>query len=236
MRYLHPVLMSEAFVASGIYTVIGLGETVVAEESWTFHEFPDGAWKIRVDHDRRMSGDASILIEAWRAPESAGAHIERFDISAFGPNDAPVQHVRSTYSVVGDSLEVGRTVDRGERVYESIALAGSYVLHPGGVLFSGLALAEQMDSTVPLPVLNANWLFERETGFQINELKWDVAADGDSSQTIDGMLRTGVKWFGSINDVTLNAVVDEHGILLAGQIGDEYISLNRYARRSVHNQ
>lgn len=236
MRYLHPVTMNEEFVASGVYMQRNVDGAPVAEESWTFHEFPDGAWMIRVDHDRRVSGGASVLIEAWRSPLSDGGCIERFDISAFGPIGASHHHVRATYSIVDDSMQIGRTLDRGERVYESLSLTEAYTLYPGGILFRGMAVAaiETGQPSRGGAIFAPEWQFDNKDAFLMQVQTWHAQSTGAGLQVVDGVKLAGVKWSvmteGS-GDELFSGLVDEFGILLAGNDDADTITLSRYARR-----
>ena len=138
MRYLHPVGISEKFVASGkyvMYTDDAPGATI---ETWSIHALPDGAQLIRVDIDYRKHGGRSFLIEAWVNPPDEDADmltgaaiassISRLDVSAFGKPGDKFQRGRATYLFDGDRVEIGRTLDKGERIYEEMPLLPDTVI------------------------------------------------------------------------------------------------------------
>jgi hypothetical protein len=121
MRYLHSVGIHERFVASGIYAGIREREPTGESIVWSIHELPDGAHFIRLDWQAAESQGWYQLMEAWRSPESEGGNIERLDVQAFAPHHT-ITHVRATYTLLDDGLEVGRTLDGGSRLQESLPL------------------------------------------------------------------------------------------------------------------
>ena len=153
MRYLHPVTMKETFIASGTYIHYKEDEPTGSSEQWSIHELPDGAQFLRVDDDWRELDGSSILIEGWRSPESEGSHLERVDVAAFAPKESEIKKVRATYTVMGELLEVGRTIDEADREHVSIELPFGYALAPESLLFAGyevshLALNPDKDTPV----------------------------------------------------------------------------------------
>lgn len=235
MRYLHPVSMNEIFIASGIYQHRQSDGALLVEESWTIHQFPDGAWMIRVDSDRRDNNGASVLIEAWRSPEPDGGKIERFDISAFGPPDAAVKHARCTYSVMDDSIEVGRSIGVAERNYETLSLPSEYALYPGGFFFKGIVLNTFVNQGYDtLPVLVADWQFLDEHAFALNKQIWRVERSNSDAEVVDQVTHYGEALTleeQNATDGSLSALVDSFGVLLRGEYDHSQVTLSRYARQ-----
>ncbi len=143
MRYLHVVGQHETFVASGVYIYYGEdGQPDGRTESWAIHELPDGAQLLRVDRDTRATGQGWLLLEAWRSPIGEGGRIERFDVHAYGPADAPVRTVKATYSLYNDYVEIGRTIDETPRQYTEVPLPGGCIAYPRTALFTGPLIAQ----------------------------------------------------------------------------------------------
>jgi hypothetical protein len=234
VRYLHPVSMSEVFVAGGVYHHEQPDGKLWVEESWTIHEFPDGAWMIRVDHDRRTSDGVSVLIEAWRSPIAEGAKIERFDISAFGTSQATVKHARCTYSLMDDSVEVGRSLDGADRQYETLLFQKNGALYPGGHLFMGLAyFALEEVSEGSYPFLMPDWHFHGDEAFSLYVSKWHIQRGATRTQIVDGVEHSGtqISFEHQKSDATMDCLIDAFGILLHGNNDKGVVSLSRYARR-----
>ena len=151
MRQLHAVSGHEQFVASGTYTHYRHNEPTGTVEYWSIHQLPDGGQIIRVDDDWREQDGSSVLIEAWRSPESL--RIERFDLHAFGGKEDEIDEVRASFQVFEDHLEVGRTVDKNEREQFELVLPEQYITAPESLIFGGfevVALAQFRGEAIPV--------------------------------------------------------------------------------------
>ena len=145
MRRLHRVAHHEKFVASGIYTRLDkqMRDTGTVEH-WSIHEQPDGAQLIRVDVDGRADKNSgrSILVEAWRSPQSDGGRIERFDMVGYGASKDSVQVIRASYQIEARGVYIGRTVNEQPRQQEHFPLPSEYIVEPNGTVFAGMGVAE----------------------------------------------------------------------------------------------
>ncbi len=162
MRQLHAVSRHEHFVASGTYTHYQYNEPTGTAEYWSIHELPDGGQIIRVDDDWREHDGSSVLIEAWRSPETR--QIERFDLQAFGGKRDTINEVRASFQVFKDHLEIGRSVDKNEREQFELVLPEQYITAPESLIFGGfevVALAQFRGD--PIPVISYLPTFLTET-------------------------------------------------------------------------
>lgn len=237
MRYLHPISMNETFIASGIFHHRRAGGVLLTEESWTIHEFPDGAWMIRVDYDQREQVGPSVLVEAWRSPEVEGARIERFDISAFGAPGDTIKQARCTYSLIEDSIEIGRSLNGEDRRYETLKLPAGYVLYPGGWLFMGFAIHQlQQDRRLVSPVLMPRWNFTGNDAFLLEVLDWQIQSGSDAVLPVDGVSRSGrqITLETPVNVAgTFTGMIDAYGVILQGDNSAGHVALSRYARQQT---
>ena len=140
MRYLHPVAVHEKFVASGLYRFYEEGVELKRTESFQIHEHQDGSQLIRVDEDARFLDGKSILLEAFQAENG---QIERFDIVYDNPKfENGIKSLRATYLVEGDMLQVGRSLNGGDREYSEIQLDENTVLDLPFCIFRGLTIKQ----------------------------------------------------------------------------------------------
>lgn len=134
MRYIHPVGIHEKFVASGEYDQ--------HRSQWSVHQFPDGAWMMRVDWDKRQIDGTSIIIEAWRSPIAEGGNIDRFDIWGFADKRYPIQQVKARYFVVESTLEISLQIDKQPQLTQSHRFTSDMRLLPDLPLFWGYMTAK----------------------------------------------------------------------------------------------
>lgn len=235
MRHIHPVGVSERFIASGAYKHYLDDTPTGTTETWQIHEQPDGAQMIRVDDDHRQRDGSSVLIEAWREPESNGGRIARVDLYAFGGPDAAIKELRANYIVDADQLEFGRTIDNGEREHLTLTLPTGYLVSPESLIFAGFEAAElaargQAGPVVGfLPTLNAAEAFvpvvySQSARFLRQETRRIAGRDYTA------------RMFEQVNPAdgaVTQLLLDDHDVLLAyhGPQGRHSAVLTEYARR-----
>lgn len=162
MRYLHPVQSHEKFVASGIYKFFKEGEELRKTEEWTIHAHPDGEHFIRVDADSRFEDGKSILLEALQNVEG---EIVRVDVNYHNPTfEGGIKTLRATFSVDGDTINVGYEMNGAERKYEEIPLPRFTLIDLPFSVFRGkiarlLALYGDKPTPVFVPMLEFSQLF-----------------------------------------------------------------------------
>lgn len=237
MRSLHPVGVTENFVASGVYTHMENGTAIGSQEHWSIHELPDGAWLIRVDDDWRERNGSSVLIEAWRSPEAAGGRIERFDIHAFGAKDDDIKEVRAKFTFIDDYLEVGRTVNNGERQQFELALPHPYVVAPESLIFGGFEaamlatnpeIAMSVVSYIPTFLTEAT-AFRPSVYEQAAQLIGENTVQIGKSQYETRIFAQGIK----PGAPTLKLWIDRYDVLIKyeNDDGSHSATLTQYARR-----
>lgn len=116
MRYIHPIGIHEKFVASGTYFHAD-GDKTITE--WSIHEFPDGAWMLRLDRDGRGADGMSMIAEVWRSPIAEGGKVARFDIWGFSDKQQAHQ-VKARYFVVDNALEMSVQIDDESQQIQSL--------------------------------------------------------------------------------------------------------------------
>lgn len=159
MRRLHAVTLNERFLASGIY------RSSAAVESWSLHTLPDGAQLIRVDRDGRAGDGRSLLIEAWRSPDS---HVERFDLHAYGRPDDVVQALRAHCTIFDDYAELGQAINGGERIDQEVPLPAGSLVNPGvRALLGHLAVKLVTKGSVPVLAVDVSYAGPSAMGAQL---------------------------------------------------------------------
>ncbi len=135
MRYLHPVQAHERFVASGCYRFSKSGETLAETESWTMHAHPDGERFVRVDVDARQEDGKSILAEALLDRDRACVRFDvRYENDKF---EGGIKKLRATYQRADGSLQIGYSVNEGERKYSELGLPDEALLDIPLLVFRG---------------------------------------------------------------------------------------------------
>lgn len=237
MRYIHPVGLNEAFVASGKYIHHQNGQPTGAFEEWAIHQLPDGARMIRVDMDARAIRGRGTLIEAWQNPDG---RVERVDINAFGQADDEITQVRATYNLYPDYAEIGRTLGEGPRRYDEIQLPADYVIYPGSMLFLGFAVVQTADLTMDDPkgatILTHDPQLKADTALQPETYTQTAVNLGEETVTIGN--KTFQAWHYERliphYDVLLPHLwVDKHGVLLRHDTPESssHVTITNYARR-----
>ena len=231
MRYLHPVGIHEAFVASGSYVKMR-DDTLISGwlEEWSIHQQPDKANLIRVDLSDRASR-LSMIIEAWVSPPQEGRRIERLDISAYGGPDSPVKYIRATYTFSDDTVAISSKRD-GDAHYREVALPATAVPYVETAFFTGWTAAKVTTHDTPTLVttIAADITTLGETPHMVT---WS------STTNIAASLQLGSRVYQArqINLIRAGTPlpslwIDEHGILLKQPLveDDAAIVLKDYAR------
>ena len=233
MRYLHAVAPHEQFVAQGTYRYHADDAPTGLLEYWTIHALPDGAWFMRVDKDGRDFDGRSELIEAWRSPDG---DIERFDVMAYGAAGDAVQKGRATYTVEDDALHIGRTINDGERVQETLALPADYVVQPGGYIFFGYVLPQLVERAPLAMILRYGVTDPPEHSFMAAQTHPTLTFYGEADVAVDGKDRTAKQYMagerGADGTNWHSYYVDGHGIFLRHESDEMQVQLERYAHTS----
>lgn len=173
MRTIHPVGVSERFIASGTYLRQRDDSTERGwSQIWAIHEQPDGAQKIRVDGDERESTGRSTLIEAWVSPPEEGGQIDRIDFNVFGGPQDTVKHVRATFSFFADHAEISRKFGAGEHTYEEVPLEPGMLRAASALPFIGLVVAQIVKQDAPAVVIANKTALDSEAALSANVEAW----------------------------------------------------------------
>ena len=120
MRYLHPVQAHEQFVAGGLYRFSKNDKALDKTEAWTIHRHADGERFIRIDMDARREEGKSILAEALQSHSGELARLDlRYENASF---EGGIRHLRASYQVVDERLQVGFNMNGAERQYIEVDL------------------------------------------------------------------------------------------------------------------
>ena len=135
MRYLHPIQAHERFLASGCYRFAKDGRMLAKTESWTTHGHPDGEKFVRVDMDARREEGKSILAEALL---DLGGALVRFDIRYENDQfEGGIKQLRATYHRTDERLQIGYSVNGGERKYIEVDLPADALIDLPLLVFRG---------------------------------------------------------------------------------------------------
>ena len=237
MRYIHPVGVSEKFVASGIYRYYKNDEPTGLVEEWTVHEQPDGAWFIRVDKDGRFFDGRSELIETYRNPNG---QIERFDITAYGGKDDAVKQFKGTYTIENGYLYIGRTLNNGERIQSEMMLPDQYIVNPGGYLFFGWAIPALVENAPLSVVMRYGFHDTPEESFVTGMVYPTLTFYQEGALTISGRTLPAACYIsgeskpeGAVN--YHRYWIGEHNIFFKHESDDLRVQLDRYAHRPEKN-
>ena len=138
MRYLHPVQAHARFLASGFYCFFRDGARLRKTESWAIHSHPDGDKFVRVDMDAREEEGKSILAEALL---NSSDSLVRFDIRYENARfEGGVQHLRATYQLADDGMQVGYSMNGDERKYIEISIPRGALIDIPLLVFRGRAI------------------------------------------------------------------------------------------------
>ena len=231
MRSLHPVGAHEKFIASGVYKHFERDKATGTLERWSIHELPDQSQIIRVDDDWREHDGSSVLIEAWRNPEGI---IERFDLHAFGGKQDEIKDVRATYSFSDGFLQLGRTVDKGERQQDEVKLPENYIVSPKSLIFSGLEVAQLATTPEAEQIIISYFptFLDADTAFKPVSYKQSVHYLGDEIilDLASKPHHTRLYEHRSVASAT-PVWLDRHGILIKFTSGLHSAYLSQYALR-----
>jgi hypothetical protein len=238
MRYLHPVGPHETFVASGVYALLRGDQPTGQTLTWSIHEQPDGAHFIRIDRFPNPVDDWSVILEVWRSPPGDGGRIERLDLKALAPRRA-IKQVRATYTLLDDHIEVGRTLNNGERLQESLALDGTAYLIPLPELLPGhvvTSAAEQDGQPVILAAPGIDF-DDEQSAFTLRVSPAGFRCVDEGAYVVAGRSYPARRYVwispAGATDPERELWVDEHGVLLADEAddGSRQLLLTQYVRR-----
>ena len=180
MRYLHPVQAHEQFVAGGLYRFSKNDQALDKTEAWTIHRHADGEQFIRSDMDARREEGKSILAEALQSRSGELARLDiRYENASF---EGGIQHLRASYQVVDQRLQVGFNMNGAERQYIEVDLPAGTRLDIPLLIFRGAtirALARNANEpqSIFVPMFEHAQLFPgtlQNTGAPIDEDGEDV--------------------------------------------------------------
>lgn len=225
MRTLHAVSMKERFVASGAYHFYKGDQARKGTEYWSIHEQGDGSLFIRIDLDlrEREYDPESWLVEVLLHAQTR--RVERFDLHLYNTQGVLKQNL----VFFEDYVQIGYSLNHGERQYQERPLPEHYALALGTNLLFGLAIAQiSRQIQVEVPTFFSFDVFDPEFEFEPCIVLSDK---GDDSLTIAGQTLACRKYqfdCGGQGYVWL----DEYGIMLQKDIPDRYrVMLSAYARR-----
>lgn len=230
MRYLHRIAAHEKFIASGIYQFYENGELTHLAESWSIHEYSGGARMIRIDQDARASGGADTLAEALIHPEG---RLERLNVRCWMIFPTPAfQTLQADYVFLENYIQIGRTVDGGEREYAEVEIPPDTLIRlPQFILFESwtLAAAAKKSAESTVDVFVPDYL---EGG---GRLKPDnlprIIEIAEEELEMGGLLRKTRRY--TTGGGSTHIWLDEHDIALKLSYGDgaSIQRLTRYAHR-----
>jgi protein involved in ribonucleotide reduction len=204
MRYLHVLQPHEVFVASGVYRYTRDGEALAVREQWTLHDLPGGAQFIRVDEDGREEDGLSILSEALIAPDGT---IERFNVKSSNPQDDAIQLLQADYSFNEEYVQIGRSIDGGEREYSEFERFPDSVIYIRQTVFMGHTIRQVLAHGGEQQVFSPQMLSTGDSYLR----KMRVESRGEEALTIGSRTYEAHK-YQLANDVFY--WLDEHDIVL----------------------
>ncbi len=230
MRYIHVVGLHEQFWAGGQYVHYTPDGSQTYSEQWTIHRLPDNAFLTRVDRDGRQHDGHSILLEAWRSPDTEGGEIVRFDIHAFSQIGKGIQQARATYQVIDEVLHIGLSLNDAPREYTEIPLENAF-LFPALSPFLGEYL-KALSAKGELEVLSPKLTFDGPLAFTVERYTDNASYLKQDSITCCGreINAAAYRWHDDI------AWVDETDTLLRLNTGITcHLELMDYARTGYHD-
>ncbi|PJF40855.1 MAG: hypothetical protein D6737_08185 [Chloroflexi bacterium] len=229
MRYIHRVALKEKFVASGLYTYYLDGQPTGAVEHWSIHEQTDSALFVRADYDARNVDGTSLLLQALVNPEHTTNAIERFDLYFY----TPTLEAKAYYSFFDNYVQVGRAINKGQRIQTEVAIDENVVVNPLSKALQNFVLWLAQKSGEAMPVLSPNLHVENAEQTLALEKQICSAAFVDSE-----MLQIGDKTYPTRryvleceNRSSANFWFDDDDILLRHECQNQSVSLSRYSRR-----
>lgn len=225
MRYLHAVSMKERFVASGMYHFFKGDQARKGVEYWSIHEQGDGSLFIRIDLDLR---EREYDPESWLAEvllQGQTGRVERFDLHLYNMQGVLKQNI----VFFEDYVQIGYSINDGERQYEERPLPQNYALALGTNLLFGLAVAQMSRQIqVEVPTFFSFDVFDPEFEF---EPCITLADEGEDRVMIGGHALACRKYQFDCGGRGY-AWLDEHDIMLKKEVPDRYqVVLGAYARR-----
>jgi hypothetical protein len=225
MRVLHPVMMHEKYLASGIYHYHRDGQALAGLEHWSIHELPDASWFVRIDYDWRLENGRSQLIEALVDSSEQGGRFQRVVAHLFQPGGVTTHE---TYDFHDTQVLIGLTDSEGQRMDVELPMTSGYVVLLMKTVLAGIAAAhwptEDMSERMAFggyrDVPAGPRIFGavcKTTGME------QILLSGKPVQTHKIQIR---------GEYEQTLWVDEYGIPLRRKIGDLTADLHDYAHRA----
>ena len=211
MRYLHPVQAHEEFVAGGVYHFSKDETRLDKTEAWTIHRHADGERFIRIDMDARREEGRSILAEALQDRAGGLARLDiRYENASF---DGGIRHLRASYQVVNDRMQVGFNMNGAERQYSEVDLPAGALVDIPLLVFRGAtirALARNSDESpsIFVPMFEHAQLFPGR--LQSNSAA--IAEDGGDVLRLGGRAVSATRY--RYRDRAAIYWIDEHGVII----------------------
>ncbi|MYD08433.1 MAG: hypothetical protein F4X02_00185 [Chloroflexi bacterium] len=211
MRYLHPVQGHEEFVASGVYRFSKDETPLDKTEAWTIHRHADGERFIRIDMDARREEGRSILAEALL---DRSGHLARFDIRYENESfDGGIRHLRASYQVADERLQVGFNFNGAERQYSEVDLPADALIDIPLLIFRGetiraLASDAAKAQSIFVPMFEHAQLFPG----RLQRTSESVAEDGDEVLRLGGRAVSATRF--RYRDRAALYWIDEHGVII----------------------
>ena len=146
------------------------------------------------------------------------------------------QRAQATYTVEGDELHFGRSIDGEERIQGAFALPEDYVMQPGGYIFFGYALPHLVERA-PLAMISRYSMMEPpENSFMAGKMYPTVTFYGEAEVTVEGKVRAARQYVagerGTDGTNWHSYYVDEKGVFLWHESDRAQVKLERYAHTS----
>src|SRR5688572_9147324 len=115
MRYLHPVAVSEKFIARGIYRFYNGDDLLPYSEAWTRHKVAGGGILTRID--RQMLGMTTLAeVLEDEVGQFERLHVREWNVSS----PLAYRTLRANYIFFKDYVQISRQFDEGEAQQDEI--------------------------------------------------------------------------------------------------------------------
>ncbi|GEM_PF-3406297 len=226
MRYLHPVAVSERFIAKGVYLDYEGDTLLPGRESWTRHALAGGGILTRIDSE----GIGSSVLAEILADETG--HVERLHVREWNTDAQSAYHtLRADYIFFPDYVQISRRKDDAETDHaETYFSPLTTIINLPFCLYVSVKFKRMADD------LNTNFSFLIPTWRGAKDDLVDIfenvpRPDGGPFADVSHLTPRYTKTPTIIYYATLGRYlgVDEHNIPLQCQDGDEITLLTEYA-------
>jgi hypothetical protein len=155
MRYLHPVAVSEKFIAKGVYRFYQ-GETLLPKtETWTRHRLAGGGILTRIDREGEFEG-LTTLIEVLT---DESGQVERLNVREWNKSpQADYQTLRADYVFFADYIQASRRINDLDTEHEEFRLSADTIIDIPIIVFAGLKWKQLAENdSAQVPVLQPVW-------------------------------------------------------------------------------